>query len=60
MKTYLHLESWGGRSKTLVEILDEYSKRYKVRLLENCLKGSKGKIVLVPKYAISKENDSYS
>lgn len=52
---YLHLNSWAGQTKSQVRIIKETPKRYRVELLEDCMKGKKGAVILVPKYAISKE-----
>jgi hypothetical protein len=49
----LHLNSWAGRTRHPCKIIRETSKRYRIKLLENCPKGKAGTILLVPKYAIS-------
>ncbi len=53
--TYLHLDSWAGRTKTPVKIIKTLIKRYKIEFLADCLKGKKGQIKSVPKYAVSEE-----
>lgn len=52
MKALMYLDSWGGRSRHRVEIEKKTPKRYKVRLLEDCMKGKAGAILYVPHYAI--------
>lgn len=49
---YLNLNSWAGRTSHKVEIIKETPQCYRVKLLEDCLKGDTGAIILVPKYAI--------
>lgn len=52
--TYLHLNSWAGKSKTLCTILKENKNSYVVRLDQDCIKGKVGTTLKrVPKYAIS-------
>lgn len=58
MTAYLHLDSWAGRAKKRVEIIKETPKQYKVRLLEDSMKGRAGKELYVPKYAIGFEVDN--
>jgi hypothetical protein len=53
----LHLNSWAGHSTSNVEILKETPKRFKIKLLKDCLKGKSGKILYVPKYAVSNIED---
>ena len=55
---YLCLDSWAGRTETLVEIVAETPKRYRIRALSKTkLAGryrwlEEGQITLVPKYAV--------
>ena len=48
----LTLESWAGRTNHPVEILGETPKRYKVKLMTDNIKGRKGTVLKVPKYAV--------
>lgn len=50
----LHLNSWAGHTTHQCEILKETPKRYKIKLLEDSLKGKVGTVIYVPKYAITK------
>jgi hypothetical protein len=52
-QAYLHLNSWAGRTDHEIRILKETPLQYKIKLLEDCLKGRMGKVLLVPKHAIS-------
>lgn len=52
----LYLNSWAGRTETPVKILKETPKRFRVELLQDCLKGKKGRVLYVPKYAIGKRD----
>lgn len=51
MTGYMFLDSWAGRTKHPVRVLKETPKRYKVELLEDCMKGKTGKVIYIPKYA---------
>ena len=51
----LCLDSWAGRTETEITILKETPKRYKVRLEADCLKGKKGAVLYVPKYAVKEK-----
>lgn len=56
MPAYLHYESWAGHSKIPVEIIRETLRRFKVRLLKDCMKGKAGRELYVPKYAVSRND----
>ena len=49
----LHLDSFAGRSASQVEIIRVNPKTYRVKLLEDCMKGKKHAILNVPKDAVS-------
>ncbi len=49
---YLLVESWAGHTRHPVIILKETQKRYKVLFTDNNLKGNRGDIKYVPKYAV--------
>ena len=49
----LHLNSWAGHTAHKCEIVSTTRKRYRIKLLEKCLKGDKGAILSVPKSAQS-------
>ena len=53
MTTILHLNSWAGRTQHPVKIIKETPKRYRVELLERCPKGEAGRVLYVPKSAVS-------
>lgn len=52
---WLHLDSWAGRSKHKVMILNETVQRYRIKFIdEPALGWRRGEIRLVPKYAVTK------
>lgn len=57
---WLQLASWGGRSSTLVDIVGQTPKRYRIRAIERMrLAGrhrwlKRGETALVPKTAVSR------
>ena len=61
MTARLHIDSFAGRSTVSVEIVGETPKRYRVRLLADCLlpnrrRGKTGDVVLVPASAVTVED----
>lgn len=51
---YIHFESWAGHTKHKVEILKETPKRFKVKLLEDCIGHKTGEVIYAPKYTVSR------
>jgi hypothetical protein len=54
----LHLESWAGRTSHPVIVLKETARRYKIRLLEDCIKGHAGCVIYAPKAAVTLQEDT--
>ena len=57
MSAYLHLDSWAGHTKHEVELVRRTPKRFRVKLLVDCLKGKRGTVLNVPKSAVTFEDD---
>ena len=53
---YLHLNSWAGHTVHPVKVIKEMGLKFRVELLEDCIRGPAGKLLTVPWYAISDDD----